>query len=79
MFLNTVEFLDPKTNEWTTSVAKYDISGDNETNGAIHNRNNGTEHNNNEINGKFNAINLSDSMGGDGYNFPIHSKKSIAK
>ena len=71
IFLNTIEFLDPKSNEWTTSLSKCDISGDNESNGANHNQTNGREHNNNEINRKLDA--MSECNGGDGYNFPIHS------
>jgi len=72
VFLNTVEYLDPKSNEWTTSVSKCDISGDEGTNGT-NNRLNGIERNNNEINGKMDA--MSDSLNGEAFSYSIHSKK----
>jgi len=76
VFLNTIEYLDSETNEWTTSVSKCDIIDDGEVNGKQHNGHNGKEHNGGEYtNGKLEPLN---DLIGDCHNYSIHSKGKIS-
>ncbi len=77
IFLNTIEYLDCETNEWTTSVLKCDVINETEVNGKQENKHlNGKEQNGEDINDKNDAF--ADLNADESHNYCIHSKAKVS-